>query len=78
MQADEDLDTLEGAVAFLNRIRHEAQTRGVISLRPSQFVRAVELGAIEYISDRRGVSFNGQYVGECSPSISGAAVILCE
>jgi hypothetical protein len=75
---DEDLDTLEGAVAFLNRIRTEAHTRGVISLRPSQFVRAVELGAIEYIADRRGVSIGGDYVGECSPKISGAPVILCE
>jgi len=71
---DEDLDTLEGALAFLNRIRDEARTRGVISLRPSQFVRAVELGAIEYIT--QGVSIGGQHVGECSPKISGAPVVL--
>jgi hypothetical protein len=72
----EDLDTLEGAVAFLNRIRHEAATRGVISLRPDQFVRALELGAIEYIADKHGVSMGGSYVGECSPKISGSPVVL--
>jgi hypothetical protein len=73
---DENLDTLEGALSFLNRIRREAMTRGVISLRPTQFVRALELGAIEYIADRRGVSMGGNYVGECSPKISGATVVL--
>lgn len=75
---DEDLSTLEGAIAFLNRIRNEAMRLGVITLRPSQFIRAVRLGAVEYIADVRGASIGGQYVGEYSPKISGASVIVAE
>lgn len=71
---DEDLSTLEGAIAFLNRIRNEAMRLGVITLRPSQFIRAVQLGAVEYIADVRGASIGGQYVGEYAPKISGAPV----
>lgn len=75
---DEDLNTLEGALAFLNRIRAEAQQRGTITLRPHQFIRAIELGAIEYIAATCGASIGGNYIGEYSPQISGAPVVLAQ
>lgn len=71
---DEDLATLEGALAFINRIRAEAKTLGTIRLNPFQFVRAIELGAITYESD--GINVGHFNVGSCTPKISGASIIL--
>jgi hypothetical protein len=75
----EDINTLDGAIAFLNRIRAEAKQRGRITLSPAEFVAAVALGAIEYIADVRGVSNVGHHhVGEYKAQISGTPVALAK
>jgi hypothetical protein len=78
MQEPDPLDTLEGALLFLRRIRDEAQTRGVIAVTPKEFCRAVALGAITYEADNVGVSMEGSYVGEMSPRLGGtrAAILI--
>jgi hypothetical protein len=66
--------TLEDAIAFLNRIRAEAQ-RGAITLTPREFCAAVRLGAVEYIADSHG-SIWGQAIAEHSAKISGSPVYV--
>lgn len=71
-----DLDTIEGCRAFLRRIREEAQARGLITMTPREFVRAVELEAIKYLPKHPGVSVGGTYVGEFAATVDGAHIAL--
>lgn len=68
----EDLNTLEGARAFLRRIRDEAQSRGLITVTPQEFVRAVELGALEYLTPFKG----GNHLAEYAPHMAGRPVAI--
>ncbi|MHC6156585.1 hypothetical protein ACVSQB_33015 [Bradyrhizobium elkanii] len=59
---------------FLQHLREQAIS-GAVILSPADFIRALELRAIEYIT-KHGVSINGSFVGEVAPCISGSPVYV--
>ncbi|MGY3584325.1 hypothetical protein ACVIGB_006617 [Bradyrhizobium sp. USDA 4341] len=72
----ENLNTLEGCRAFAQRLHDDARD-GFVIMTATEFVRAVEIGLIEYTT-QQGVSLAGQFIGEYAPHVAGNRVRLAD